>query len=302
VVTGPSVSSGGYTLAVALTTGHPLAVAQTGGLSGSQVSEASPVTLQTVLNALAVLVLAYVVARAASALLNGLADRLTTQRFRVTLLIPVVKVGVYGGAAWLVFRGVFDLTSAQLVAFSGLLGAALGLGLKDLMADLFGGLVLVAERPYRIGDKIAVGEHYGEVTDIGLRSTTLVTPDDTAITVPNYLFFNESIANANDGAAEMLVTIEFYLDPAADVRVARRIVREAMETSQYVYVTDDHPVTVRVTDDLHYRTVTGKAYVDDLRNEFAFETDVTDRALAAFAEHDIRSPRVTPGVPDEAVE
>jgi hypothetical protein len=75
-----------------------------------------------------------------------------------------------------------------------------------------------------------------------------------------------------------------------------------METSQYVYVTDDLPVTVRVTDDLHYRTLTGKAYVDDLRNEFAFETDVTDRALAAFERHGIQSPRVTPGVPDEAVE
>jgi small-conductance mechanosensitive channel len=290
------------TLAVAATVDPSLVVAGTGGVDAAALRSASPVTLGTVLNALAVLVLAYVVARASSALLSALADRLTTQRFRVTLLIPVVKLAVYGIGAYLVFGDVFDLTTAQLVAFSGLLGAALGLGLKDLLADLFGGLVLVVERPYRIGDKIAVGEHYGEVTDIGLRSTTLVTPTDTAITIPNYLFFNESVANANDGAAEMLVTVEFYIDPAADVRAARRIVREAMETSQYVYVTDDLPVTVRVTDDLHYRTLTGKAYVDDLRNEFAFETDVTDRALAAFERHGIQSPRVTPGVPDEAVE
>jgi small-conductance mechanosensitive channel len=262
----------------------------------SSVSFPEPVLLA---EAVGVLVAGYLAAKLLSGLLTALADRLATDRFRVTLLIPVAKFVVYGGALYVVARLLFELSTAQLVAFSGLLGAALGLGVKDLLADIVGGLVLVAERPYRIGDKVAIGDHYGEVTDIGIRSTRLITPTDTLVTVPNYLFFDESIANANAGAAEMLVVVEFFIATDADVATARRIVEDALITSQYVYVTDDRPVSVLVEDDLHHRTIRGKAYVNDLRNEFAFKSDVTERTLEAFEKHGIESPQVPAGVDGE---
>jgi small-conductance mechanosensitive channel len=268
-------------------TGAVLASTQTGQtLSGIEVS--------TVLEAIAVLVVAYVVARVVSTLLSALAARLITNRFRVTLLIPVLKFVIYGTGLWVVTTLLFELSTTQLVAFSGLLGAALGLGLKDLMADIFGGLVLVVEQPYRIGDKVSIGDHYGEVVDIGIRSTKLETPDDTLVTVPNYLFFDTSIANANAGAAEMLVSIEFYVDTEADVRIVRQIVEDALITSQYVYVSDDHPVDVVVEDDLYYRTIRGRGYVNDLRNELTFRTDVTERVLDEFAARGIESPTARP--------
>lgn len=244
----------------------------------------------TFLEALAILVVAYFGARLASTLLSALADRLASNRFRVTLLIPVAKFVIYGTGLYVVASLLFELSTTQLVAFSGLLGAALGLGLKDLMADIFGGLVLVVEQPYRIGDKVSIGDYYGEVVDIGIRSTKLVTPTDTLVTAPNYLFFDTSIANANDGAAEMLVTVEFYVDTDADVRTVTRIVEDALATSQYVYVSDELPVDVVVEDDLYYRTVRGRAYVNDLRNELTFKSDVTERVLDEFAARGIESP------------
>lgn len=248
------------------------------------------------LQAVPILVFAYVLARLTSTLLSGLADRFVAARFRVTVLIPVLKLAIYGTAVYFAFSLLFDLTENQLLALSGVAGAAVGFGLKDLLADLVGGLVLVAEQPYQIGDKVAIGEYYGEVVDIGLRSTSLVTPNDNLVTVPNYLFFNESIANGNAGAAEMLVTVEFYVDPESDAARAREIVEEAMLTSQYVYVTDDLPHEVLLDDDVHYRKITGKAYVNDLRNEFPFRTDVTKRALAAFDREGIESPKVPSGI------
>jgi len=273
------------------------------GVNTSEVGD--PVTrvdidVVTIVNAVLVLVLAYLAAKLISTLLTAFADRIATARFRITLVVPVLKFAVYGVAIWVVVGILFELSTTQLVAFSGLLGAALGLGLKDLLADVVGGLVLVAEQPYRIGDKVQIGEHYGEVVNIGIRSTTLVTPNDTLIAVPNFAFFNESIANANAGNAEMLVTVDFYVDPEADVGVARDIVVDALLTSQYVYVSDAMPVTVRVEDDLYYRTVQGKAYVTDLRREMAFKTDVTERVLDAFGEADIRSPKVPAGVDSES--
>lgn len=272
--------------------------------SGAVQNQASdvPVSPGTLLKAVTVLLLAYLLARLTSYLLTTAADRLATHRFRVTLLVPIAKLAIYGAGAWVVIRLLFDLSTTQLVAFSGLLGAAPGLGLKDLVADLLGGLVLVAEQPYQIGDKVSIDDYYGEVVDIGVRSTTLVTPGDTLVTVPNYLFFDESIANANAGNAEMLVTVEFFVDPETDVEHAREIVEEALITSPYVYVTDDLPAEVLVEDDLYYRTLTGRAYVTDLRKELHFRSDVTRRVLDRFSEAGIRSPKVPAGVDDASRE
>lgn len=261
----------------------------TGVPSGLGVSPA------TVATAAVVLVGAYLGAVAVSALLTAVADRVAQHRFRVTTFIPVAKVLIYGSAVYLVFGILFDLSTTQLVAFSGLLGAALGLGLKDLIADVVGGLVVVVEQPYQVGDKVSLDGHYGEIVDIGLRSTQLVTPNDTLVTVPNFTFFNQSIANANDSAAEMLVVVEFYIDVDGDVARARRIVEEALATSPYVLVSEERQPTVVVEDSLYYRTITGKAYVNDLRNEFAFKSDVTERVLEAFREAGIESPKVPAG-------
>jgi small-conductance mechanosensitive channel len=259
-------------------------------------TEATEFTTENLVNAVLVLVAAYLVARTVSYVLSSLADRLVENRFRVTSLIPVAKFLVYGVALYFVTTWLFELTSTQLVAFSGLLGATLGLGLKDYLADIVGGIVVVLEKPYRVGDKVALGDHYGEVLDIGIRSTRLVTPDDSVVVVPNFLFFDESIANANAGAPEMLVTVEFYVDPDADVARASAIVEDALVTSPYVYVGEDCPAGVVVEDDLYYRTVEGRAYVNDLRNEIAFRNDVTRRVLAAFDGEGIHSPKVPAGV------
>ncbi len=256
----------------------------------------------TVVYAIVILIVAYLFGKVISASVTVLADRFLTNRFRVTLLVPVLKFLVYGLSLWIVVTLLFDFSSVQLVAFSGLLGAALGLGLKDLLADIVGGLVLVAEQPYQIGDKVAIGEHYGEVRDIGIRSTKLMTPTDTLVSVPNYLFFNEAIANANAGQAEMLVTVEFYIDPESDARAARRIVEDALISSQYLYLGAEYPVEVHLADDLHYRTVTGKAYINDLRNEERFKTDVTDRVFKEFGRQGIQSPKVPAGVEADRVD
>jgi small-conductance mechanosensitive channel len=241
-------------------------------------------------NAVVVLVVAYLVARAVTVVLSALAERASRQRITVAMFIPVAKFLIYGTAVYLVVGPLFQLSTTQLLAVSGLLGAALGFGLKDLFAGVIGGLVIILERPYQVGDKVTIGDHYGEVTDVGLRATTLTTPDDTTVRIPNAKLFTESVANANAGRPEMMVVVEVAVAPEADVARAREVVRDALVTSRYVFVDDDHPVVVLVEDEAYYRTVRGKAYVADLREEFAFASDVTERALATFEAEGIETP------------
>lgn len=264
------------------------------GIGGSQVD------LLLFRNAAAVLVGAYLVARFGTAGISAAAERVPNRRIAIKMFVPVVKFAVYGTAVYLVAGPLLQLSTTQVLAVSGLFGAALGFGLQDLFAGVVGGLVIIAEKPYRVGDKVEIGSHYGEVTGIGLRATTVTTPDDTTVRIPNATLFTENVANANAGAPEMLVAVDVAVARSADVERATEIVEEALVTSKYAFVDEDHPVAVVVEDEGYYRSVTGKAYVADLRDEFAFSSDVTERTLAAFDEAGIRSPDRDPGAPSES--
>lgn len=242
---------------------------------------------------------AYLLARGVSLVLEETAELTVRHRITIKAIIPVLRFTIYVVAVVVVLGPVLDLTTTQLLAFSGVLGAVLGLGIQDLFANVVGGFVLVLEQAYRPGDKVAIGEHYGEVTDVGIRSTTLVTNDDDEILVPNYKFFTESVANANAGATELMAVPEVYLAHDADIERAIEILRDAMRSSRYVYVSDDHPIVVRVDHSPAYVTLRGRAYVNDIRHEFAFESDVTQRALVAFEAEGIETPDVA-AVPESS--
>lgn len=258
-------------------------------------------TLDTglVVSALVVFVTAAVLVRLVAYGLSQLSERVVEHRIAIKMLIPLVKVTIYTAALYYVLGPLLELSSTQLLAVSGFAGAALGFGLKDLFADVIGGLVIIVERPYQVGDKVEIGDHYGEVTDIGIRATQLRTPDDSLVSVPNYFLFTDAVSNANGGHAEMLVVVEFSVATGTDLDRATTIVEEALATSRYVYVSDDRPITVFVEDEPYYLTVRGKAYVADIRNEFAFKSDVTRRVLAAFEREGIEKPRLRPMVADE---
>jgi len=248
--------------------------------------------VSTVVAALAVLLVAYIVARVVAYALTGLSERSVKRRITVKMFVPLTKFLIYATALIYVLGPVFELSSTQILAFSGILGAVLGLGIKDLFANIVGGFVIVLERPYSIGDMVEFGDNYGEVTNIGLRSTELTTLDDSLVIVPNYLFFTKSVSNSNNGSPEMMVVPEFYVASDADLDRAVSIVSDALTTSRYVYMSDEHGVTVRVEDGRGYTKLRAKAYVNDVRNEPDFRTDVTERVLRKFDEEGIERPDV----------
>lgn len=249
------------------------------------------IDLRTIVSFVLILLVAYLLTRLVSIVLRRVSERAVGQRIVIRMAIPMVKFGIYLLAFYVILDSVLDLTSAQLLAFSGLLGAALGFGLKDLFGGMVGGLVILLERPYRVGDKVSLHDHYGEVVDIGLRATRIVTHDDDLVSIPNYVFYTEAVANANAGDPEMMVTMEFYVAPEAPFERAVEIVEDAVITSRYIYITDDCPFSVSLRDRPYYRLIRVRAYVNDHRHERALISDVTRRVLAAFDDEGIAKPR-----------
>ncbi len=224
--------------------------------------------------------------------LDDLGERFTDRRLLFKKISAFLQFVAYAVLAILVGTTVLRVQGEVLFALAGTLGLAIGFAGKDLLASLFAGVILLLDEPFQVGDRIAFGGYYGEVTEIGLRSVRLVTLDDNLVTIPNSAFLTESVASANAGALDCMVVLDFYVGAAEDFARARRVVAEVTATSRYVYL--EKPVVTLVSDQfLGERFVTVirvKAYVFDARYEKAFGSDVTERVKLAFAEDGIRTP------------
>lgn len=121
----------------------------------------------------------------------------TLPLFNNLLMIMVVALGVY-----FVFLA-WNIDVTAWMASAGILGLAISFAAKDTLANLFSGVFIVADAPYKLGDFIVLdsGER-GEVTRIGIRSTRLLTRDDVEITVPNSIMGNAKITNEAGGPHE----------------------------------------------------------------------------------------------------
>ncbi|MCQ1534373.1 mechanosensitive ion channel [Methanosarcina sp. KYL-1] len=246
----------------------------------------------TIVSMLLVLLFAFLLSRLLTLLLSKLSERTGWQRIKLKMLIPLLKFGIYGAAFYYIMANVLEISGQQLLILGGLFGAALGFGLKDLFSDFIGGIVITFEKPYQVGDKIRIGKYYGEVMDIGFRATKLVTPDDNLVSAPNGLIFTESVASANSGSSEMMVVIDLYIACDADASLAMKILREAVISSKYVYISEKRQVTLLQKAFPFYTRLRAKAYVNDLRYEFEFESDVHTRALEEFRKREIRVPEL----------
>jgi small-conductance mechanosensitive channel len=86
-----------------------------------------------------------------------------------------------------------DLTSLDVLA--GALGIGLGFGLQNLVGNFISGLIILVERPVKVGDRIEVGPVEGDVIEIRARSTTVVTNDNISMIIPNSRLVTENVVN-----------------------------------------------------------------------------------------------------------
>lgn len=186
----------------------------------------------------------------------------------------------------------FDLSAQVLTIMGGAVALAVGFAAKDLLLSLAAGLQIIIDRPFQIGDRVRFGGEYGDVVAIGLRSVKLRTLDDSMVTIPNNLFHSDVAVSANNGALEMQVVIDFHIGVDQDVQRAKALLTEAAAISPYVYLPKPIAVGVSQLDLEGVVTVRLrlKAYVFDTHYEKEFESDVTLRVMAAFAEAGIGPP------------
>lgn len=139
---------------------------------------------------------------------------------------------VFGAAAYFVFI-VWNINISAWVASAGIAGLAISFAAKDSLANLFAGVFILADTPYKLGDYIVLdsGER-GCVTHIGIRSTRILTRDDVEITIPNSIMGNTKIINETAGPYEKYrIRVKVSVAYGSDIDAVRALLMEIANES-----------------------------------------------------------------------
>ena len=148
---------------------------------------------------------------------------------------------VFGAIILLQISGI-DLTIINVLA--GTLGIGVGFGLQNIVNNFVSGLIILFERPIKVGDRIEVGDVHGRVVNLGARSATILTNDNVSIIIPNQKFVTENIINWShtDDKRRFIVPVIVALD--SDPYLVERALLEA--ASEVPDVLDEPPPGVRL--------------------------------------------------------
>ena len=105
---------------------------------------------------------------------------------------------------------IFNIPYKTVIAGLGIGGLAFAIAAKDTIANFFGSAIIIADRPFKTGDKIKIGPDIGVITHVGIRSTKIRTIFDTILSIPNNKITQETIDNYSEREA-MRVDTSFYL-------------------------------------------------------------------------------------------
>ena len=118
-----------------------------------------------------------------------------------------------------------DLTSLNVLM--GAIGVGLGFGLQNITNNFFSGLILLFERPIKIGDRVEIGGVVGEVLEIGARATTIVTDESVAMIVPNSQFVSERVTNWSRPDKLTAYILRFHVSHTSDPELVHQVLLAA---------------------------------------------------------------------------
>ncbi|MGX7875591.1 mechanosensitive ion channel family protein [Mesorhizobium sp. ORM6] len=203
-------------------------------------------------------------------------------RYAILILVVIMVLGQFG------------VQTASIIAAIGAIGLAIGLALQGTLQNIAAGIMLLALRPFRIGESVEVGSIAGSVEEIGLFATKLRTADGVYILAPNSTLWNQPVRNfTRNGVRRADITLSIGswndIDGAQKTLLAiagaeKRIRREPAPTA---FVATLGESTVSIT--LRYWTSSA--------DFFATQADLTKRAKQEFDSEGISIPLPPPEAP-----
>ncbi len=186
----------------------------------------------------------------------------------------------------------FNMNSL-LVALGGL-SIGIGFGLQNIASNLASGVILIFERPIKIGDRVSVGNTLGIVAAINLRSTIVTTPEDIDIIVPNSKFISEAVTNMTHRNKRTRLKVPVGVSYQSDEDLVKKVLLEVAHSHPEI-LKDTDPDTPEVQapfvrfirfgdSSLDFELL---AWIPDVMNRFEIISDLHFMTRKKFREHGI---------------
>ena len=206
-----------------------------------------------------------------------------TVRFLVLALGAVLALDLLG------------LNIAPLLAGAGVMGLALSLAAKDTLSNLIAGVLLIMDRPFKVGDRIELWTApnetgtWGDVIEIGLRATKIRNPDNLVVIVPNSLIMVRDIVNYTMSGEDIRLRIPFSVAYESDVERAKVLLVDAAKQVEGVKLSPEPIVIVRGfgPSDVQIQL---RVWILEARMRRRIADEITGRAVNAFAEAGVEIP------------
>lgn len=196
------------------------------------VAESAVTTVPRALASLLVVLMFWAIASAVRFLLRILFRRIIDDLTVENLLKQVAYYAVWA-LGMVVAIDALGLDKRSVATGLGLTGLALGFALKDILSNFVSGILLLALRPFRVGDQIIVGETEGTVERVVLRATELRTYDGRTVLVPNAQVFTSRVTN-NTSAPIRRASFRVFLGYDADAPHALDVMVRAVQSVEGV--------------------------------------------------------------------
>ena len=232
-------------------------------------------------------------------LLAGLALMQALQRWLVDTYLPKTELdsgaqnsistvarylGIILAVLWAL--GALGIGFGQLALVVSALSVGIGFGLQAITQNFVSGLILLAERPVKIGDWIKIGDQEGDIRRINVRSTEITVGDKSTLIVPNSELITKTVRNMTMGSAQGRIQIQFTLPLNADVAAVKQVLLDSYEAHSSV-LSDPAPSVFIDSISGGQVAINSFAYVPSPRQVYGTRSDLFFTLLQELAARDI---------------
>ncbi len=195
--------------------------------------------------------------------------------------------------AILITLNAMGITITSLTVFAGIFGVGIGFGMQNIVSNFISGIILLFERPIKVGDIVELDGVIGEVMEIKIRSTIVKSLNNEHLIVPNSFFLEQKITNRSYDDLKMRTTLEVGVSYSSDVRLVEQLLLQAVSNilDKTGFILDQPEPFVRFTafgdSSLNFKLY---VWIDTPNNVYVVKSELHYEILKLFRENSIEIP------------
>ena len=216
--------------------------------------------------------------------------RAKVDRTAAAFVSSVTKV-VLMAIAIVTALGQIGVNTASILASMGVVGLTIGFAARDTLSNIISGLFIFWDRPFVLGDLVEIGDDYGRVDHITMRSTRLVTPEGRMIAIPNSVVVNSAVASYTN-FPHLRLEVDATVGVNEDLGRIRTLLLDLVEGDPR-FMKDPRPDMVVTALNDYNVAVRFRAWLADEQHHIAVRFELRERTYEALRAADVDMPYET---------